>query len=90
MANENVKMSINLSKIPKKYVYTSKEGHQWINVVAWLNKEPNQWGKDVSVCLDLTSEQREREYQGKNHYVGSGKTSSQQQQASSASDSLDF
>lgn len=85
----STKLNINLSKIPKKYVYTDQKGNQWINVVAWDNGEPNEWGKDWSVSLDITTEQKQKEFNGKSHYVGSGKTLGQQK-ASSGSDSLDF
>lgn len=47
-----------------------KNGKVYVNIVEWVNDEPDKYGNDVSFQLNSTKEKRESE--GK-IYVGNGK-----------------
>lgn len=62
-----IKLSINLSKIPKDKITTSKSGDKWINLVVWENKEPDKYGYTHSVTMN------KKDKEEKTVYVGTGK-----------------
>ena len=41
--------SINLSKVNKEKLFTSKNLEKWLNISIWLNDEPDKFGNDCSI-----------------------------------------
>lgn len=62
--------SIDVTKIDKTKLIKGEKG-TYLNLDVILNDQPNEWGKDVSVSLAQTKE--EREVKAKRSYLGSGK-----------------
>lgn len=50
---------INLSKIDKTKLFTTKNGDKYLNVVVWINDEVDQYGNSASVQQSLSKEDRE-------------------------------
>ena len=58
--------SINLSKIDKtKIISTDKNGNpfengsKFLNIVVWINDEPDQYGNNASIQISQSKEERE-------------------------------
>jgi hypothetical protein len=67
--------SINLSKIDKtKIISTDKNGNpfengsKFLNIVVWINDEPDQYGNNASIQISQSKE--EREAGAKSIYIG--------------------
>ena len=76
--------SIDLNKIDKsKIVTTDKDGNafqngaKYLNVVVWLNDQPDQYGNDASIQISQSKE--ERESKEKAIYIGNLKEYKSQQ-----------
>ena len=75
--------SIDLNKIDKsKVVTTDKNGNpfsngaKYLNVVVWINDEPDQYGNNVSVQISQSKEERDNKV--KATYIGNLKEYSSQ------------
>ena len=66
-----INISINLSKLPKEKMTTSKTGDKWINLSVNDLKELDKFGNSHSVTVQQTKE--EREAKTPKVYVGNGK-----------------
>ena len=64
--------SIDLSKLKNAPVVKGKNGAEYVNITIMVNDQPNEWGKDVSISLEQSKEQREAKE--KKVFVGNGKT----------------
>jgi hypothetical protein len=65
-----IKISVNLSKLPKDKMTTSKTGEKWINLILWENKDGvDKFGNTHSLTVSKTKEEKEQP----NVYVGNGK-----------------
>lgn len=51
IAKDGIKVSVNLSKLPKEFINASKTGDKWINLVMWPTPD-NQYGNDYSLSVD--------------------------------------
>lgn len=49
---EFYKISICLSDLPKEHITEAKNGKKYINLTVNKKKEPDQYGKDLSVTVD--------------------------------------
>ena len=49
---EFFKVSICLSDLPKEHITEAKNGKKYINLAINRKKEPDQYGKDLSVAVD--------------------------------------
>lgn len=58
--------SINLSKVDKNLLFTSKTGEKWLNLSVWLNDTPDQYGNDCAI-------QQQTGKDGPKIYLGNGK-----------------
>lgn len=65
--------SIDLSKIEKERIVTRdkdgnefKNGNKFVNVVMWVNDEPDQYGNHASIQQSVSKDERE---QGKKIYI---------------------
>lgn len=69
MAKQMMTGSLCLSDIPKDKVFVSeKSGKKYLNVVLWINEEPDKFGNHAAVQVGLTKE--EREAKAKPVYIG--------------------
>ena len=64
--------SIDLSKLEKAPIIQGKNGAKYVNITIIVNDEVNQYGKDVSISLEQSKEEREAKAQ--KTFVGNGKT----------------
>jgi hypothetical protein len=64
--------SIDLAKLKNAPVIKGKNGAEYVNITIIVNDEPNQWGKDVSISLEQSKEEREAKVN--KTFVGNGKT----------------
>lgn len=64
--------SIDLSKLKNAPIVKGKNGAEYVNITIMVNDQPNEWGKDVSISLEQSKEQREAKE--KKVFVGNGKT----------------
>lgn len=64
--------SIDLSKLKNAPKVQGKNGAEYVNITIMVNDQPNEWGKDVSISLEQSKEQREAKE--KKVFVGNGKT----------------
>ena len=64
--------SIDLAKLKNAPVVKGKNGAEYVNITIMVNDQPNEWGKDVSISLEQSKEQREAKE--KKVFVGNGKT----------------
>lgn len=70
-----IKISVNLSKLPKEKITTSKTGEKWINLILWENRDGvDKFGNTHSLTVSKSKEEKEQP----NVYVGNGKDSSVQ------------
>lgn len=73
-----ITFSINLSKLPKDKMTTSKKGDRYINLVMWENKDgEDQYGNTHTITVANTKE--ERNSGAETIYVGNGKDWDQQE-----------
>jgi len=63
--------SIDLAKLKKAPIIKGKNGAEYVNITIIVNDEPNQYGKDVSISLEQSKE--EREAKAPKTFVGQGK-----------------
>jgi len=67
-----IKISVNLSKLPKEKITTSKNGEKWINLILWENKDgEDKFGNTHSLTVSKTKEEKEKP----NIFCGNGKDS---------------
>lgn len=64
--------SIDLSKLKNAPVVKGKNGAEYVNITIMVNDQPNEWGKDVSISLEQSKE--ERQAKKAKTFVGQGKT----------------
>lgn len=57
-----LKFGLCLDRIPAEFITKSKNGERWVNLVAWLNSEPDKYGNHTSLQVD-TYKPTEREPQ---------------------------
>jgi hypothetical protein len=67
-----ISCSIDVTKIDKTKLVDGKNGAKYFNFDVIVNDEPNQYGKDVSISLSQTKE--ERTAKDKKVFIGNGKT----------------
>jgi len=88
--------SIDVTKIDKTKLVEGKNGAKYFNFNVNVEDEPNEYGKDCSITLSQTKEQRDAKE--KKVYIGSGKTlwrstkthQTVKQQTNDSSDPLPF
>ncbi len=68
--------SINLSKIDKSKLIKGQKG-TYLNLVLFVNDEPDQFNNNVAIAQSQTKE--ERDGGAKTNYLGNGKTNDMQQ-----------
>lgn len=61
-----IKAKINLKKIQKERLFPGKKG-TYMDVIIWVNDEPNQWGQNVSIQQSVNKGEDPI-------YLGDGKT----------------
>lgn len=66
-----ISASIDLAKLEKAPVVQGKNGAKYVNITIIVNDEANQWGKDVSISLEQSKE--ERTAKAPKTFVGNGK-----------------
>jgi hypothetical protein len=66
-----VEISLCLSDIPKERMSKAKNGKIYVDVVAAMRKEPDQWNRDVKVYARPT--EADRKNQAPKIYVGGGR-----------------
>ena len=60
MSKQMMTGSLCLSDIPKDKVFVSeKSGKKYLNIVLWVNDEPDKYGNHAAVQVGLTKEERE-------------------------------
>jgi hypothetical protein len=70
-----IKISVNLSKLPKDKMTTSKTGEKWINLILWENRDGlDKFGNTHALSVSKTKEEKDQP----NVYVGNGKDMSVQ------------
>ena len=66
-----INVSIDVTKIPREKIIQGQKGGKYVSLDVWIEDEPNQWGKDASVSIGQTKE--EREQKARKVYCGNGK-----------------
>lgn len=66
-----IEISLCLSDLPKTHLQKAKNGKIYIDLVASMRKEADQWGRDVKVAVKQTA--KDREEKAPKIYVGSGR-----------------
>ena len=69
MTKRRIKGSINLGKIDKSLLYEGKKG-MYLDFVAWIEDEPDQFGYTVSLKQDTNKEGVKTNYIGNGHHFG--------------------
>jgi hypothetical protein len=69
---DKIQVSICLTDIPKSSIYESKNGKKYLNLDIIAKKETDQYGKNLTVALSQTKEQREAK--AETVWLGNGKT----------------
>lgn len=69
---DKIAISICLSDIPKSAIYEAQNGKKYLSLDIIAKKEKDQYGKDITVALTQTKEQRESK--AETVWLGSGKT----------------
>jgi hypothetical protein len=69
---DKIQVSICLSDIPKSAIYEAQNGKKYLSLDIIAKKEKDQYGKDITVALSQTKEQREAK--ADTVWLGSGKT----------------
>lgn len=86
MSKQMMTGSLCLSDIPKDKVFVSeKSGKKYLNIVLWINEEPDKYGNNAAIQVGLTKE--EREAKAKPVYIGNLKV---QQKPAPDADALPF
>lgn len=67
-----ISASINLSKIDKSHIREDETGNKYLNIDIFINSGSNQFGKDTSISIRQSKEEREAKKQ--RTYIGSGIT----------------
>lgn len=65
-----VNISLDVTKIPRDKIITGTKG-KYVSLDIWINDEPDQYGKDCSVNISQSKE--EREAKERKIYCGNGK-----------------
>lgn len=63
--------SIDLVKLENAPIIQGKNGAKYVNITVIINDQPNEYGKDVSIILEQSKE--ERAAKASKTYVGNGK-----------------
>lgn len=58
MSNKPIKIRVSVTKLLKQHIYEGKNG-KYLNLVAWPNKTPSQYGDTHSVKQEISREARE-------------------------------
>ena len=66
-----IEISLCLSDIPKERMSKAKNGKIYVDIVAAIRKEPDQWNRDIKVYAKPT--QDDRKNQSPKIYVGGGR-----------------
>jgi hypothetical protein len=67
-----IKLSVNLSKLPKEKITTSASGDKWINLVLWENRDGvDKFGNTHSLTVSKNKDEKDTP----NIYCGNGKDS---------------
>ena len=66
-----VRVSLDVAKIPKEKIIDGRSG-KYVSFDIWINDGPDQYGKDCSVNISQSKEEREAKV--KKVYCGNGKT----------------
>ena len=66
-----LEISLCLSDLPKDKMTQAKNGKIYLDVVAAIRKEPDQWGRDIKVYAKPT--EADRKAQAAKVYVGGGR-----------------
>jgi hypothetical protein len=69
---DKIAISICLSDIPKSAIFEAQNGKKYLSLDIIAKKEKDQYGKDITVALTQTKEQREAK--ADTVWLGSGKT----------------
>ena len=69
---DKIAISICLSDIPKSAIYEAQNGKKYLSLDIIAKKERDQYGKDITVALTQTKEQREAK--ADTVWLGTGKT----------------
>ena len=64
-------ISVDLSKVDKKFIRTGKNGHSYLNLVVSKRKEVSEYGESHSVAISKS--EAERQLDNSTVYVGGGK-----------------
>lgn len=80
--------SIDLDKIDKDRIQIGKNGHRYLNLVMWLNDQPDNYGNHLSIQQGVT--QQEKNAGVKAHYIGNGKVFERQQKQGHMPKSSEF
>jgi hypothetical protein len=69
-----IKLSVCLTSIPKDKILNHANGKQYVSIDCWVNddKAPDKFGKDVT--LNITPTKEEREAKANKIWVGAGET----------------
>jgi len=67
-----IKLSVCLTSIPKDKILNHANGKQYVSIDCWVNDEPDKFGKDVSLNIQQTKE--EREAKAPKIWCGAGET----------------
>lgn len=66
-----LEISLCLSDLPKTHLQKAKNEKIYIDIVASMRKEADQWGRDVKVAVKQTA--KDREEKAPKIYVGGGR-----------------
>ena len=67
-----IKLSIDVTAIPKESIKPHTNGKKYVSVDCWVNDEVDRFGKDVSLNISQTKE--ERDAKTPKTYIGGGET----------------
>lgn len=64
-------ISLCLTDLPKTHLQKANNGKIYIDIVASMRKEPDQWGRDVKVAVKQTA--KDKDEKAPKIYVGGGR-----------------
>jgi len=67
-----IKLSIDVTAIPKESIKPHTNGKKYISVDCWVNDSVDRFGKDVS--LNMSQSKEERDAKTPKTYIGGGET----------------
>jgi len=67
-----IKLSIEVTAIPKDKIKAHTNGKSYVSIDCWVNDEPDRFGKDVS--LNISPSKEERDAKAPKIYCGGGET----------------